>query len=48
MPAMVRPHGKGTKVAFAILGKPANLQKRPKKKKQVDRVLLFQETARVR
>lgn len=48
MPAMVRPSGKGTKVAFSILGKPANIQKQPKKKKRVNKILLFQETTRVR
>ncbi len=48
MPGMPRPSSKATKIAFAILGKPANMQKQPKKKKRVNQVLLFQETSRVR
>ena len=48
MPGMPRPSGKATKLAFALLGKPANLQKQPKKKKRVNKILLFQETSRVR
>lgn len=48
MPQAPRPEGKAKKIAYAILGKPANLQKKSKKEKQIDKVLLFQETARVR
>jgi hypothetical protein len=48
MPAMVRAAGKAKKIAYGILGVPANLQKKSKKKKKTDQVLLFQETARVR
>lgn len=49
MPAMVRPKGLGTKVAFAILGRPANMQsKSSAKKKKADRELLYQETSRMR
>ena len=49
MPAMVRPKGKGKKVAFAILGRPANMQsKSSAKKKKADRELLYQETSRMR
>jgi len=47
MPAMPRPHGKGRKIAWSILGKPANLQPQPvsKKEKKIRRVLFNQETA---
>lgn len=49
MPAMIRPKGKPTKIAFSILGVPANMRehKTPKKKKQ-DKELLLQETVRIR
>ncbi len=48
MPAMLRPEGKAKRIAYAILGKPANMQKRTKKERFVDRRLLFEETYRVR
>ena len=48
MPGMPRPHGQGKKIAYAILGKPDNMKRKSKKKKEINRVLLFQETARVR
>lgn len=46
MPAMPRIKGKATKIAFKILGKPANMSKQPKKKE--DERLLFEITQRVR
>ena len=45
---MPRPDGKAKKIAYAILGKPANQKKKSKKQKEIDKILLFQETARVR
>lgn len=47
MPAAPRPKGKAKKIAFNILGKPANMQndKTPYGKK-VDRELTYQETSR--
>lgn len=49
MPGMVRPKGKGKKIAFEVLGVPANMQehKTPREKK-VDERLTFEETVRVR
>lgn len=54
MPIMPRPKTsegkKATKIAFKILGKPANLQKEKPSKIQemIRRRLIFEETARVR
>ena len=50
MPAMPRPFGKAMKIAYAILGKPANLQKEKRKKtdSNVEKRLLFEETQKVR
>lgn len=49
MPAMPRIKGKATKIAFRILGIPANmLFKRSPKEKKVNRRLIFEETTRVR
>ena len=49
MPAAPRPNKKATKIAWAILGKPANMQFKPsEKEKYIDRRLLFEETTRVR
>lgn len=49
MPAAPRPKGLAKKIAFNILGKPANLQdKRSPAQKKVDRELTYQETSRAR
>lgn len=32
MPTMLRPSGKAKKIAYRILGKPANLKRKPKTK----------------
>lgn len=49
MPAMPRIPGKPKKIAFKILGTPANLAfKRSKEQKAVDKRLLFEETTRAR
>lgn len=49
MPAMPRSNVLGTKIAFSVLGKPANLSfRRSKEQQAVNKQLLFQETSRVR
>lgn len=49
MPCMVRPMGKAKKIAFKILGIPANMREYPTKKDtRIERQLLFEETTRVR
>lgn len=49
MPAAPRIKGKPMKIAFSILGVPANLKsKKSAAQKELDRQLLSQETQRVR
>ena len=49
MPAMPRFEKKATKIAFKILGTPANLAYRPnREKREEDRRLEYEETFRVR
>lgn len=48
MPAMPRISGKAKKIAYNILGVPANMQKVSPKQKKIDKRLLFEETTRVR
>ena len=49
MPAIPRMSGKAKKIAYTILGVPANIQfKRTKQQKLVNQRLLFEETVRVR
>ena len=49
MPAMPRVKGKPTKIAYKILGIPANIAfKRDEKQKRINRRLVFEETTRVR
>ena len=49
MPIMVRPQGKAKKIAFALIGKPANFQeKKSKQKSRINKRLVFEETSRVR
>jgi hypothetical protein len=48
MPAMLRMNDKCRKIAYAILGKPANLKKKSSKDSRIDKRLLFEETSRVR
>jgi hypothetical protein len=50
MPVAPRQKTKATKIAFKILGKPANLQKHKLSKVQqkINNRLIFEETARVR
>jgi len=47
---MPRPKNKPRKIAFSILGVPANMRKQPntKVKKDINKVLMFEETSRVR
>lgn len=49
MPAMPRALGKSTKVAYKIMGMPANIaHKRSKQEKKINKRLLYEETFRVR
>jgi len=49
MATMPRQKGKGAKIAFKILGKPAVLNyKYSPKQQSVNKELLYQETSRVR
>ena len=49
MPAMPRVQGKATKIAYKILGIPANVAHKPTKKEQeVNKRLIYEETDRAR
>lgn len=48
MPAMPRMMGKAKKIAYAVLGKPQNMNDDKKKKAHVEERLQFEETVRVR
>jgi hypothetical protein len=48
MPGMPRIKGMGKKVAYKILGVPANMKKDKKKQEKIDKRLVFEETVRVR
>lgn len=49
MPAMLRVKGKITKIAYAVLGKPSNMQdNKTKKDRRINERLIFEETYRVR
>jgi hypothetical protein len=49
MPTMPRSLSKSTKVAYKIMGIPANIaHKRTKKEKEINRRLMFEETSRAR
>lgn len=48
MAATPRPKGKPTKIAYAILGKPATMDKKDEKEKKIDKRLIFEETVRAR
>lgn len=46
---MLRIKGKSTKIAYAVLGKPANMNdKKTKEQRRVNARLNFEETVRVR
>jgi hypothetical protein len=46
--SMPRPEGKAKKIAFKILGKPANMQKESSKRKKINAKLLYEDTMRSR
>jgi len=48
MPIMPRVKGKAKKIAFNILGIPANMRDKIKTDKKIKRRLTFEATARVR
>lgn len=49
MPVMIRPAGKAKKIAYKILGVPGAIQdKKTAKQKEIDRRLVYDNTARVR
>lgn len=48
MPAMPRMTGKAKKIAYAVLGKPLNMNDDKKKHAPVEERLQFEETVRVR
>lgn len=49
MPAMLRISGKAMKIAYKILGVPANVKfKRTPEQERINKRLLFEETVRVR
>lgn len=49
MPAMRRINKKAEKIAFKIMGKPANIAfKRDKEQQRINKRLIFEETVRAR
>lgn len=49
MPGMPRSNKPATKIAFSVLGTPPNLEfKRSKSQEKVNKMLLSQETSRVK
>jgi hypothetical protein len=49
MPTMIRIPGKAQKIAYKILGVPANIEfKRNANEKKIDKRLIFEESVRVR
>jgi hypothetical protein len=49
MPTMIRIPGKPKKIAYKILGVPANIEhKRSSTDKKINKRLIFEETTRVR
>ncbi len=48
MPAMPRINKKATKIAYSIIGKPANMQKRTEKEKKVIDSLFIQDAWRMK
>lgn len=49
MSAMVRPEGKARKIAWAILGVPANMMsKKTKRQREIDAKLRSEESSRLR
>lgn len=50
MAAMPRPEGKGKKIAYDVLGVPANMveKRKTKSQKKIDQRLVFEDTVRSR
>jgi hypothetical protein len=49
MPSMIRIPGKPKKIAYAILGRPANMnEKRTPQESKVNKRLIWEETIKVR
>lgn len=49
MPVAPRVKGKGTRIAYKLMGVPPNMQsKRNKPQKKINQRLVFEETQRVR
>ncbi len=49
MPVMPRPSSKATKIAFAIIGVPANMATKPTRKdKEIDKRTLWEDSVRIR
>lgn len=48
MPAMLRLDEKTKKIAYKIMGVPANLRKEPRRDPKIEKRLVFEETQRVR
>lgn len=49
MPSMIRMPGKGKKIAWKILGVPANISYKPtERERKINHLLKFQETSRMR
>jgi hypothetical protein len=40
MPVMIRPSKKASHIAYALIGKPANMKKRAYRKRKIDDALL--------
>lgn len=49
MPTMIRPSAKAVKIAYKIVGVPANIAYKPtKEEKRINNRLVFEETVRAR
>ena len=48
MPAMIRPDGKASEIAYNILGTPGNGIVRKKKKVKTEEPVKFEEESRIR
>jgi len=48
MPGMPRPSGKARKIAYSILGLPANMMKQPQKLRRIKERIVYEETRLVK
>ena len=48
MPAMPRPSGKASRIAYAVLGKPANMQHKRGRRSSIQQKLIAQDTRLVK